>query len=68
MLTFAVSLKIFGMNKKQIFLLSFAALAVVYIIVLLLTPGWGASKILSIIACACTLIAIYGTYRAEKKK
>ncbi|MBQ2209475.1 MAG: hypothetical protein II404_05880 [Prevotella sp.] len=56
------------MNKKQIFLLSFAALAVVYIIVLLLTPGWGASKILSIIACACTLIAIYGTYRAEKKK
>ena len=56
------------MNRKQKLQVSLAVLAVVYIIVLLLFPGWGASKILGIIASVATLIAIYGAYRAEEKQ
>jgi hypothetical protein len=55
------------MNKKQILQASLAALIVVYIIVLLFFPGWKASKLLGIFACVSTLIAIYWTYKAEKK-
>ncbi len=56
------------MNKKQKLQVSIAALAVIYIIVLLFFPGWGASKILGIFASVATLIALYGSYRAEEKK
>ena len=56
------------MNKKQKLQVSLAALAVIYIIVLLFFPGWGTSKILGIIASVATLIALYGSYRAEEKK
>ena len=56
------------MNKKQKFLASFAALIVVYIIVLLFIPGWETSKILGILAGVCSLIGIYGTYKTEEKK
>lgn len=55
------------MNKKQIFQASLAALIVIYIIVLLFFPEWKASKILGIFAGVCTLIAIYGAYKAEGK-
>ena len=55
------------MNKKQKLQASLAALIVVYIIVLLFFPGWKASKILGIFAGVSTLIAIYGTYKAEEK-
>ena len=56
------------MNKKQKLQVSIAALAIIYIIVLLFFPGWGASKILGIFASVATLIALYGSYRAEEKK
>ena len=56
-----------SMNKKQIFHASLAALIVIYIIVLLFFPEWKASKILGIFASVCTLIAIYGAYKAEEK-
>lgn len=56
------------MNKKQKLQVFLAALAVIYIIVLLFFPGWGASKILGIFASVATLIALYGSYRAEEKK
>lgn len=56
------------MNKKQKFQAALAALIVVYIIVLLFFPGWKANKILGIFACVCTLIAIYGAYKAEEKQ
>ena len=56
-----------NMNKKQKFQVSLAALAVVYIIALLFFPGWEASKILGILAGVCTLIALYGAYKAEEK-
>lgn len=36
------------MNKKLKLQVSIAALAVIYIIVLLFFPGWGASKILGV--------------------
>lgn len=56
------------MNKKQKLHVSLAALIVVYIIVWLFIPGWKGSKILGIFAGVSTLIAIYWSYRAEKKK
>ena len=56
------------MNRKQKLQVSLAALAVIYIIVLLFFPGWGTSKILGIIASVATLIVLYGSYRAEEKK
>ena len=56
------------MNKKQKFQVSLAVLAVVYIIVLLFFPGWGTSKILGMIAGVATIIALYGSYRAEENK
>jgi hypothetical protein len=56
------------MDKKQKLQVTLAALIVVYIIVLLFIPGWKGSKILGTIAGVATLIAIYGTYRAEEKK
>ena len=56
------------MNKKQKLQVSLAVFAVVYIIVLLFFPGWGTSKILGIFASVATLIALYGSYRAEEKK
>ena len=52
------------MNKKQKFQASLAAFIVVYIIVLLFFPGWGASKTLGIVAGVATLIAIYWAYKA----
>ena len=55
------------MNKKQIFQASLAALIVIYIVVLLFFPEWKASKTLGIFAGVCTLIAIYGAYKAEEK-
>ena len=55
------------MNKKQIFQASLAALIVIYIIVLLFFPEWKTGKILGIFASVCTLIAIYGAYKAEEK-
>ena len=56
------------MNKKQKLQVFLAALTVIYIIVLLFFPGWGTSKILGIFASVATLIALYGSYRAEEKK
>ena len=56
------------MNKKQKLQMSLAALCVVYIIVWLFFPGWGASKILGISAGVLTLIAMFLSYRAEEKK
>ena len=47
--------------------MSLAALCVVYIIVWLFFPGWGAAKILGILSGVCILIALYGSYRAEEK-
>lgn len=55
------------MNNKQKKQAFFALLAIVYIIVLLFFPGWGASKILGIIAGVCFLIAMYVSYKAEEK-
>ena len=55
------------MNKKKIFQASLAALIVIYIIVLLFFPEWEASKILGIFAGVCTLIALYGAFKAEEK-
>ena len=56
------------MNKIQKLQVSLAVFGVVYMIFLLLSPGWGASKILGLIAIVATLIALYGSYRAEEKK
>ncbi len=47
--------------------LSIAAFCVVYIIVWLFFPGWGGSKILGILSGVLLLIAMYMSYRAEKK-
>ena len=56
------------MNRIQKFQVTLAALIVVNIIVLLFFPGWKDSRILGIFASVCTLIAIYGAYKAEEKK
>lgn len=55
------------MNKRQKLQMSLAAFIVVYIIVWLFFPGWGAVKILGITSGLLTLIAIYFSYRAEEK-
>ena len=55
------------MNKRQKLQVSLAAFFVVYIIVWLFFPGWGASKILGIVSGILTLIALYYSYRAEEK-
>ncbi len=55
------------MNKRQKLQVSLAAFFVVYIIVWLFFPGWGASKILGIVSGVLTLIALYYSYRAEEK-
>ena len=55
------------MNKKQKLQAALAALIIVYIIVLLFFPGWGASKILGIFAGVATLIAIYWAYKSRGK-
>ena len=54
------------MNKRQKLQVSLAAFFVVYIIVWLFFPGWGASKILGIVSGVLTLIALYYSYRAEE--
>ena len=55
------------MNKRQKLQIFLAAFLIVYIIVLLFFPGWGASKILGIISGVLILIALYLSYRAEEK-
>ena len=55
------------MNKRQKLQVSLAAFIVVYIIVWLFFPGWGAVKILGITSGLLTLAAIYFSYRAEEK-
>ena len=55
------------MNKRQKLQVSLAAFFVVYIIVWLFFPGWGATKILGIVSGVLTLIALYYSYRAEEK-
>ncbi len=55
------------MNRRQKLQVSLAAFIVVYIIFWLFFPGWGAGKILGIIASVLTLMAIYFSYRAEEK-
>jgi uncharacterized membrane protein YjjP (DUF1212 family) len=55
------------MNKRQKLQVSLAAFFVVYIIVLLFFPGWGASKILGISSGVLMLMAIYYSYKAEEK-
>ena len=55
------------MNKRQKLQGSLAALIVVYIIVWLFFPGWGAGKILGISSGLLTLAAIIFSYRAEEK-
>jgi hypothetical protein len=34
----------------------------------LVSPGWGAAKILGIISIVATFLALYGSYRADEKK
>ncbi len=47
------------MNKKQTLQVSLAAFFIVYIILLFLSPGWKASKILGILGSVFSLLAIY---------
>jgi hypothetical protein len=55
------------MNKRQKLQIFLAAFFVVYIIVLLFFPGWGAIKILGILSGVLMLMALYYSYRAEEK-
>ena len=55
------------MNKRQKLQVFLAAFLIVYIIVWLFFPGWGASKILAIISGVLIIIALYLSYRAEEK-
>ena len=55
------------MNKRQKLQVYLAAFFVVYIIVLLFFPGWGAIKILGIASGVLILMALYFSYRAEEK-
>ena len=55
------------MNKRQKFQLALAGLAAVLIIVWLISPGWGAGKILGIIANALLILSMLLSYRAEEK-
>ena len=56
------------MNKKQKLQVSLTVFGVVYMIFLLLSPGWGAGKILGLISIVAGVIALSGSYRAEEKK
>ena len=56
------------MNKKQKLQVSLAVFGVVYIIFLLLSPGWGAAKILGLISIVALVMALYLSYRAEEKE
>ena len=56
------------MNKNQKLQVSLTVFGVVYMIFLLLSPGWGAGKILGLISIVAGVIALYGSYRAEEKK
>ena len=56
------------MNKKQIFQAIIGSLALILIIIWLFFPGWGASKILGIIANACVFTSMLLSYLAEEKK
>ena len=47
---------------------SLAVFCIIYFIVLLVSPGWGAAKILGIISIVATFLALYGSYRADEKK
>lgn len=55
------------MNKKQTLQVSLAAFFIVYIILLFLSPGWKASKILGVLSGVFTLLALYISYRSEEK-
>ena len=55
------------MNKRQKLQVSLAAFFVVYIIVLLFFPGWGASKILGIISGVLILMALYFPIEQRKR-
>ena len=56
------------MNKKQKLQVSLTVFGVVYMIFLLLSPGWRGGKILGLISIVAGVIALYGSYRAEEKK
>ena len=56
------------MNKKQKLQVSLTVFGVVYMIFLLLSPGWGASKILGLISIVALVMALYVSYRAEEKE
>ena len=56
------------MNKKQKLQVSLTVFGVVYMIFLLLSPGWGDSNILGLISIVATVMDLYGSYRAEEKK
>ena len=56
------------MNKRRKLQVSLAVFGIIYFIVLLVSPGWGAAKILGIISIVATFLALYGSYRADKKK
>ena len=56
------------MNKKQKLQVSLTVFGVVYMIFLLLSPGWRAGKILGLISIVAGVIALSGSYRAEEKK
>ena len=55
------------MNKRQIFQLVLAGIALALIIFWLISPGWGAGKILGIIANALLILSMLLSYRAEEK-
>ena len=56
------------MNKNQKLQVSLTVFGVVYMIFLLLSPGWGTGKILGLISIVAGVIALSGSYRAEEKK
>ena len=56
------------MNKKQKLQVSLTVFGIVYMIFLLLSPGWRAGKILGLISIVALDIALYGSYRAEEKE
>lgn len=55
------------MNKRQIFQLALAGIALVLIILLLFKPGWDAGKILSLLSNALLILGMLSSYRAEEK-
>ena len=48
--------------------MSLAVFGIIYFIVMLVSTGWGAAKILGIISIVATFLALYGSYREKKKK